>query len=192
MQVQTQVAKNSTAITVADPRVATVAHNFGWKPNTVLARIKRALPSVVEQQLYLDLAGDFKIQPESFGKILSGFIGERELSIHDLGPKGIAREVIEHLLQTLNLIQLDRAEWGIRLSMDMASSLANNFGEYAAEMVGEVDSHIHEICEVMGWNKKNPSVRNRALRHILKQQDAGFTTRVDILEYFHNPWNEFL
>lgn len=179
-------AASKLEVTISDPRVITLSDRWGWKPQTVVERVKESLPAPIEQQAYLELASGFGIQPESFAKILRGYLGDRELAMYDLDTaKGIATEVFTYVLQTMDLIHQDRKEWEIGLSIKTATKLVMLFGEKAVEVVDDIFIHASDICQLKGWQVDDHKTAALALNYIIEREDEGFVSRADdILAYF--------
>src|SRR5580765_4268815 len=65
-------SEDRTALIATNPRVKTIAFRLRWRTDTVIRRVQAAL-APVEQQIYLHVAGGFRLQPESLRKLLDVF-----------------------------------------------------------------------------------------------------------------------
>ena len=100
------------ALVPTNPRVKAIAFRFRWRVETVIARVARVLPSVMEQRLYLHVASAFRIHPETIRKLLDVFLGpdgslrESDLDRHAIG---------ENLLASRFEVVVDQVECALRL-----------------------------------------------------------------------------
>lgn len=177
-----------TALVPSDPRVITVARRFGWRPTTVIARITQALPAVTERQLYLEVAKDYGMRPESFAIIIRNYLGARELTSQDLEERGVAKELVNFLLQTLSILSEDKEEWDIRIGTKIAARLATQFGDDAITVIDGIYANIDEITELMGWTGiSDRKIMRMAIAHILETAETGSNRGGwDVMSYFDN------
>ncbi len=153
------------ALVPANPRVQKLATRLHWKPQTAIARIQRALPALIEQQIYLALAGDFGILPESMAKLLRLYLGHKELEIEDLNPRLVGRNIThsrfdsfaEFLRECMNLLRIISREYSaFSLSVEQAGFIVLHYGTDNPELLIEmVDTNLEEMCEVLGVSNKH-------------------------------------
>jgi len=160
------------ALVPSNPMVQRLARRLHWKPQTAIARIERALPAFVEQQIYLALAGDFSILPESMAKLLRMYLGHQELQLEDLSPNFVGKNVIssrfssfaEFLRESLNLLKIISKEYSaFSLSVEQAGFIVLHYGTDNPELLIEmVDNNLEEMCEFLGISNEKPySIRMR-------------------------------
>src|SRR3990167_1380342 len=168
------------ALARTNPKVVAVANRLGWQPETLLKRTERALSSPVEQQLYLAVAKDFGLQPESFATLLRIKLGNQQLQAADLEVRTIGKNLVssklsdvgdflEDALGIVGKIQQDYAQF--RLSMADAGRLALVFGDRTEEVLDSIVSQVEMLRQRM---KINPRASQRqifdsALRLLMKR-----------------------
>lgn len=173
------------ALVPSNIQVVAIAARFRWNPETVIARIEECLPSKIEQQIYLEVAHDFGIQPESFSVILREFLGQKQIMLQDMGEKGASKEIFDYLLQALDLLNQDRTDWDFRISVEIAAKLARIFGDDALNVITDVHNNLDEIQYIMHWQFGYRKAMHCALRHIIAQEEHGPTyISYDVLSYF--------
>lgn len=157
------VGTDKTALVPTNPRVANIAFRLRWNAETVIRRVENALPSKVEQQLYLRVAGGYRIHPESLAKLLQVFRGEQELQSADLEQKSIGEhlvssrfdeilEKVEHALAILDK-SADSAEY--MMSVHNAAVLVEHYGEHSLDMLGEIIENVATVAELLGIHTTN-------------------------------------
>src|SRR5258708_16424902 len=87
---------DKTALVPTNPRVANIAFRLRWNAETVIRRVEKSLPSKVEQQLYLRVAGGYRIHPESLAKLLEVFHGRQGLQSGDLQHRSNCAKLSHH------------------------------------------------------------------------------------------------
>ena len=148
------------ALVPSNQYVQAIAKRFKWKPETLIARVEKALPSVVEQQIYLRLGADFQIHPESLAKLLREYLGSYELKPEDFFNKKVGEnlvmnkfaDVAEFLEGALNLINKVSIEYsGFSISMRSAAVLVDAYGPDGAEnLIDSIASRLDEVIEHIG------------------------------------------
>lgn len=188
------------ALVITNPRVQKLAKHLKWKPQTAVARIERALPAKMEQQIYLALASDFAILPESMAKLLRLYLGHEQLQLDDLNPRPVGRNLIhskfitfaEFLRESLNFLKIVAKEYtAFSLSIDQAGFMVLNYGTDNPQLLIEmVDTNLEEMCEVLGIsNDKAYSVRMRLCIWIVvskiipENRRKGQTDALDITDF---------
>lgn len=156
----------------ANPSVQTIARAFHWKPNTVIVRIERALPTKFEQQVYLTVASDFRIHPESLAKLLHLWRGEHPLQLSDLEYTVVAPHIVSsrfgnfvrYLEACLSLLKIVSMEYNaFPVTVEFAGMIVLAYGSDEPERLIElIDAQLEECCEVLGiGNNHSYSVRMR-------------------------------
>lgn len=167
-----EIARGTTALVPDHPSVVKLSKRLRWKPETAVSRIKRALPAPVEQQIYLELASDFGILPESMAKLLRFYLGEEQLELEDLDPHPVGDNLVsskfdnfaEFLRECLNLLKLVSREFtSFSLSVEHAAMIVAHYGTEQPELLIEmVDGNLEEMCEMLGIsNEREYSFRMR-------------------------------
>ncbi len=193
------VRPDSGQLTVASPQVVAVARSLRWRPPVLLRRLQEALPAPVEQRVYLAVAGEMSMHPETFGKLLRTFLGGQTLQPVDLQERVVGKnlvtsriaEVGDYLESALALLgKIQAGVDGISISAQSAGKLAMAYGEYAVDIVGQIVEGVEEIREALGIGPEVPrkSVVGVAIRHITNHaHDSGCTPlTLNVLEFFQD------
>lgn len=190
------------ALVPTNPSVQKLAKRLHWKPQTAIARIQRALPALMEQQIYLALAGDFAILPESMAKLLRLYLGYQELQLDDLNPRQVGKNLTyskfgsfaEFLRECLNLLKIITREYSaFSLSIEQAGFMVLHYGTDNPELLIEmVDTNLEEMCEVLGIN--NEQAYSRRMRFCIwivvskiipDNRRKGYTDALDITDFLN-------
>jgi len=141
-------------------KVKRLARRLRWRPETAVERIKRALPAPVEQQIYLDVAADFGLLPESMAKLLRFFMGEEELDAEDMDFHSIGENLVaskfaefaEFLRECLHLLKVVAQEYSsFSLTIEHAAVIVKHYGVDEPELLIEmIDGNLEELCELLG------------------------------------------
>lgn len=155
----------SDLLVPTNERVLMVAQRLRWSPERAVARIKRALPAPLEQQVYLAIAPDFGVLPESMAKLLRIYLGHEELTLHDLEPRPAGLNLVtskfesfaEFLRECLNLIKIVSKEYtSFTLSYEYAAMIVLHYGvQYPERLIELVDNNLEELCEMLGVNNEH-------------------------------------
>jgi hypothetical protein len=162
----------TTALVPDNPSIVKLSKRLRWKPETAIRRIQHALPAPVEQQIYLELAADFGILPESMAKLLRFYIGEESLELDDLDPHSVGDNLVstkftnfvEFLVQCLNLLKIVAKEFtSFSLTIEHAAIIVTHYGTDQPEALLEmIDGNLEELCEMVGIsNEKSYEYRMR-------------------------------
>lgn len=127
--------KDETALTPAHPAVVSIAARAHWKPDTLVRKIKDALPAPVEQQLYLRIAESVRVQPSSLGKILRVFLGNKTLQPRDMIDRSVGKNLSVNLfvktldlaLETLAVTHVMAEEYG-PVTIELGARLVKAYG----------------------------------------------------------------
>jgi hypothetical protein len=146
------VIVETTELVPANPRVQAIAMSLRINAERLVVRIENALPAVVEQQLYLQVGGDFRLQPESMSKLLREYLGNQQLVPADMVSRPIGEnlvynrfnDVADFLQQVFNLISKDL---DIPVSMRNAAKLVIAYGEHAEEVVDDLIANSEYLKE---------------------------------------------
>lgn len=146
------VVAETTELVAQNPKVQAIAKSLRIKAERLVVRIESALPAVVEQQLYLQLGGDFRLQPESMAKLLREYLGDQQLAAVDLVSRTMGENLVYNrfddveyfVQQVLNLISKDL---DIPVSMRNAARLVIAYGEHAEEVVDDLIANSEYLKE---------------------------------------------
>ena len=137
--------------------VIMLAKRFKWKPETAVRRIQNALPTTLEQQIYIAIAKDFGILPESLAKILRIYLGYQNLQLEDLNPRQVDKNITyskfinfsEFLAGCLNLLKVVSQEYtGLSLTINQAAYIVLNYGTDNSELLLDmVATNLDELCQ---------------------------------------------
>lgn len=149
---QLVVAVETTALVPQNAMVQAVATTLRINPERLIVRIQKALPAVVEQQLYLQVGGDFRLQPESMAKLLREYLGDQELVAADLTSRSLGGNLVSNrfndvagfLQQVFGVISKDL---DIPVSMRHAARLVIAYGEHAEEVLDDLIANAEYIRE---------------------------------------------
>ncbi len=138
------VHSRTDALETANVVVQAIATNKGWLPETLIRRVKNALPARVEQILYLRLAESTGYHPESVAKMLRGILGSHELQARDMLDVALGENLsINRFAETLDLlVEIVAMTRSLRemygsLSIDDATSLAKAYGPDHVEVIAD-------------------------------------------------------
>jgi len=176
-----------TGLVPANPVVTAVAEKLRWKPSTLIARVKEALPAVVEQQMYLTVCEDFRIHPETMATLLEAFRGfARPLEAIDAVSRPVGRDLIVNRLDIVS----EKVEWAlaildkdrdhlteIQMSAKHVAVLVNCYGEHSEVIVDTLISEASMIAESIGWD----NISENAMCGVL------FTMLVEFIEAAESP-----
>lgn len=179
------------AITPSNPVIREVAKRIRATPEKLVGRIELALPTAIARLSYLQLSENgLSMYPESFVKIWMEIVGDQELTLQDLSENGRAMSVFESILQTVEILDLDRQELLSRLSVRNAARFVNLFGANTKDLLQSVYDNIDEIAGMMHWSFISRSkLIFLALKHILwVAENYPTSTSFNALEYFQNRY----
>ncbi|MHB1316649.1 MAG: hypothetical protein ACYCZW_02205 [Minisyncoccota bacterium] len=195
------VVREELTLTITNPVVTSISRHLRWRPVTTIARIERALPSILEQQIYLAIApqiGESGLLPESLAKLLRIFLGSKELRLEDL-TSGYPTsrnldEFIEFLGECINLLKLITREYStFSLRIDDAARIVLCYGTNDPERLIEmVDNELERICEVLNIsNNISYSVRMGicvniiATKVISENRKSGAPDLLDLTDFIN-------
>lgn len=179
-------------LVIGNPVINKLARRFHWKPETVIARIKTALPAPVEQELFLAVGAENRMRPISLRIILRAYLGSRELQMYDLeGDNTLFDEVVSYLENVFDIIDKTSLEYeGLSLGMYTVSQLVIAYGDHTEEIIASVESSLAEFAEHLGVSHRSYARQMGICLHflvwsILKyNHERGVPDPVDISEYF--------
>jgi len=190
------------ALVPSNPLVKGIAKRFRWNPETLISRVEKALPSVVEQQIYLRVGEDFRIHPESLAKLLREFLGHTELIPEDFFDKPVgdnlvynkAADVAEYLEGCFNLINKISIDYsGVGISMKSAATLVKIYGPDGAEaIIDSIAVSLEDVSARMGWKDRSfERALCLAIGFLVKKvipdmQKQGTPAVLDIMDYFED------
>lgn len=126
-----ELAPQTTADLIYRQQIDRVAGALGWKPRTLQRRIDAALPSPVEQQIYLAVVGDLNLRPESMAKLMRKYMQAGSLRAEDLSPSPTPRfkSFVEYLAAVLELLRLSVRDYpNLSLAVDTAAEIVLTYG----------------------------------------------------------------
>ncbi len=148
------------ALVPSNPNIQALAKHLRWTPERAIIRIQRALPAVMEQQVYLAIASDFGLLPESMAKLLRLYLGQTELKLDDLKPHPVGENLVyskfdsfaEFLRECLNLLKIVTKEYtAFSMNIEHAGLIVLHYGtDHPESLVEMVDINLEEMCDVLG------------------------------------------
>ena len=157
------IREEQFALVPSNESVQLLARRLRWRPETTITRIKRALPAVLEQQIYLTIApqaGESSLLPESMAKLLRLYLGHQHLQLEDLAPGSTGRtrfnSFAEFLGECLSLLKVVTKEYhSFSLKIEHAGMIVLQYGKDDPERLIEmVDCNLEDMCEVLGINNE--------------------------------------
>ncbi len=183
--------------------VQIISAKLRWKPETAIERVKKALPSPVEQQAYLIIGKEalFGIRPENFRKILR-FFQEKDLREEDMEDVFTSEgyrfnrfeECLDHVVATLSLMEKFQ-DFGLSASPTYltAARLIIAYGEEGAEGVLEtINNNLPFLAARCGFkNLKLPKAMAVITNEVAKRAAEGggmlnAISEEDIAALFHD------
>ncbi len=198
-------AKSSTTLVPSDPRIVALAKNQRMKPETMIAKIKECLPTVPEQQLFLAVAPDARIQPKTLAKILASHLGEtgRRLEVVDFSVIKIAdnihysraNTIISHVLDVLGILDKSGGDYQpLPSSAGDISFLVDTYGVDGAEcVIDSIISNMEFIKDRMRIKDANQrKILSKIISHFRKRilpslEKSGKVPILDVSVYFEYP-----
>lgn len=179
---------------VTDPKVLKIASKLRLKPATVITKIEKALPAVVEQHMYLERGAEYRILPNSLKIILRTFLGERELKYQDLADENsIFDSVEEYLDEVLTLQEKTSLQYdGVNLSMETASKLVLAYGSNTDQIIDSIEANIEELGIRLGMRYRSPEIiMGYAISFLVDDvleynQKHGLPNVTDIMDHFND------
>jgi hypothetical protein len=147
--------EDRTALVGTNPRVKTIAWRLRWSTNTVIRRVRAALPSRIEQQLYLYVGGTFRLQPESLRKLLDVFC-DRPLMEGDLVRAEVGKnlvtsrfdETVEKLEIALQILDKTADLFYVQpIAMRRIAILVEAYGAEAEGVIASLVERSQELIE---------------------------------------------
>lgn len=194
------VRRGFSELTATTPQVAKVAKVFNWKPEKLLVRVQRALPALFEQHIYLAVAGNVRIHPESLAKILEVYRGSKPLSEGDLERRPLGKNVVSNSFgdfsdffeACINLVKVVTKEYeAFGITMHFAAEIVSAYGPGQPEQVIEmIDTNLDECCEYFHVKSGSYSRRLRTctwifLKEVLPElRERGIPNVLDPSELF--------
>lgn len=200
-------AKLVASLVPSNPKVQAIAQRFRWSPEALIKRIQSALPAIVEQQIYLQVAKDLRMQPESLAKILRAYLGTQELQVADLEDYVVGENLIANritdvadflagVFNLVNKVDSDFHEFGI--SMQDAAQLVIQYGADGAEAaIDHIDKNWEAIGQHLGFNQRHmkyPRVMGTAIAFLVNEaipdlEKRGLPAPLGLLAYFESDKN---
>ena len=193
------VGQDKTTLVPSNPRVRSIAYKMRWSVDTVIRRVENALTSPVEQQIYLQVALEYRIHPESLKKMLDIFRGDHDLQPSDLqqlqvGPNLVKSKFDEITLkveQALLLIDKTSDTSDYIMSMACAAQLVEAYGDYAEEVVAQIINNMGSVADLLEIKNPNPKlvvgVAISVLVKTITDMNFGEPYPLTIEEMFRRP-----
>lgn len=152
------ILREQYALVPTNPQVQHIAKHLRWRPTTAIARIQRALPSILEQQIYLAIApqaGESGLLPESLAKLLRLYLGHTQLQLEDLVPGSSGQDrfdsFVEFLGESINLLKIITKEYSaFSLKITDAGLIVLHYGTNDPERLIEmIDDNLEQVCDVL-------------------------------------------
>ncbi|TSC78138.1 MAG: hypothetical protein G01um101433_425 [Parcubacteria group bacterium Gr01-1014_33] len=151
------ITKNEgVSLVPSDPNVRSLSNRLGWKADTLIARVQKALPQKLEQDMFLHLTVDWRVplHPETFRSIYLYFTNGQWLSNHDLEDRKLGEniysnkgeKIIDQLSLTMNLLHWQK-EQGYFIGWRTAAHLVQAYGEDAEDILSMIAESLDEIME---------------------------------------------
>ena len=195
MPKDTLIAVTKGQLVPTEPSVTAIAKRFNWRPETLIARIERALPAPVEQELFLTLTShmDIGITPEKFSNLLR-MATSAPLRIEDLqqrivGPNlAISKidNIGDFLQAALELLGKLTNDLEVSLSVDQAGKLALVFGESALPLIEQIHEKQEIIARKLNYGRgyQFAHLAHETVERLLDHVSAGRIHPIDIMEIF--------
>ncbi len=191
--------KIAEALAPHNPALQLVAKKLHLKPETLIGHIKRDLPAPVEQYVYLQLARDFSIRPETLKKILREILGDQVIQVGHLDQRKVGEnlairpidriaEKIEAALNFLHKLSIDYQ--GLRLGSTRIAQLISVYDIEDAEAL--VDSIVSNLCLVRERlhmsNKSDNKVIRAGIYFCIEciENDPTLSNITDIRSFFED------
>ncbi|OGY28210.1 MAG: hypothetical protein A2Z42_03880 [Candidatus Woykebacteria bacterium RBG_19FT_COMBO_43_10] len=173
---QALATSSETALVPTNPAIQKTALSLRWRPETLVERVKKALPSPLAQSLYVLAAKDWEaMHPETFAKLLDYFVhgtlfhsSEEQntrlsaILLHDEGL-GLG-EFMEEAFSLLGKIADSDTP---SLSATTVARLVMAYGEDAEAIVELVEVNLHEILDALNWRLSRSFPQQKAIASII-------------------------
>lgn len=189
------------ALTPSNPGVIQIGSKLRWRPATVIRRIERALPGRFEQSMYLLVARDFGIQPETMSALLSAYHGRVSLIERDmLRPRSIGQglqtdafqDFADFFFACMNLLKVVTQEYNaFAMRLEQAAQLVAVYGDRDAEALVEIiDGNLDRCCDILAIsNSLSASLRMRLCLHVFisevlpENRECGLPDMLDVDDF---------
>lgn len=189
------VTRTRGQLAPTDPDVEIVATRMGWRGETLLARLTRALPEVVEQELFLAIIPHMakSMTPEKFADLLC-VASPQPLRLDDLRTRTVGRNLaisrIDHigdyLQASMELLGKLTGDLETSLSVDQAGRLALVFGDGAMDLIEQIQENQAAVASALGYREsyRFAEMAHAAVEHLLRYVASGRPNPVNIMEIF--------
>jgi len=148
---------------VSDQGVQSIAKALRINPDRLIARIEAALPAQAEQELYVKIGSDFKIQPESLAKLLREFLGPREVVATDSVAHAVGKNLIAYPFGDVNdfltgVFDLLGMDLDINVSMRNAAKLVIAYGHGTEAVVDDLFANVEMVAKRLGLKGKDGKI----------------------------------
>ncbi|MES3005048.1 MAG: hypothetical protein V4690_02970 [Patescibacteria group bacterium] len=164
--------------------------------------MESSLTSKVEQEVYLLIAGGYRIQPESLLKMLKVFRGEDGLRPCDQEYNQVGKnlfkskfdDVVEKVEQALVLVDKSSDSADYMMSMESAAQLVEAYGGHSEEILGEIVENLADVAKLLRIKSETPRVIvGVAIKVLVKKitdSSQGSTLPMTIEEMFSSRGKE--
>lgn len=191
---------NPLALVPENPTVALIGSRLRWKPQTVIARVERALSTQFTQSLYLLVAKDFSILPETMAALLRTYAGTESFIERDLlHPRDVGDSLAtdafanfaDFFFACMDLLKVVTQEYtAFNMSILDAGELVAAYGDREPEKLIEmIDADLDHCSEVLGISLRlSASQRLRMCLHVFiseilpENRERGLPDLVDVNE----------
>ncbi len=157
---------DTTALVPSNVRVQTVAFVLRWRRETLIRRVEAALPSTTEQQIYLKVAGGFRVMPETVKTMLEVFRGSAELLPQDMVSSHPGRHYVvntfdimhEKVEKACDLIRNGEDKALYPMSAEHAAILVEFYDSAAYDIVGMLVDNVFEVGQKLGMTSESERV----------------------------------
>jgi DNA-binding transcriptional regulator YhcF (GntR family) len=138
-----------TSLTIDNPKVRQVAEQLGWSPLTVVTRTQKALESQLEREIYLEIAIERSMEPETANKIFRSLFDQQLLQISDLKDRIVGENLKTNKLWKLGdfLDQVLQLMTDYNISTQDACSIVHAYGDNVEIVLNSINVHIEFFAE---------------------------------------------
>ncbi|KKT17536.1 MAG: hypothetical protein UV98_C0006G0001 [Parcubacteria group bacterium GW2011_GWB1_43_6] len=160
-------------ISVITPGIQALAVQLGWRPETAVARIKKALPARFAQSAYLAMVDQWGVVlPESFAQIADYFtrgqgLREADLTNADPGIRESLEATFDQIAKTVYLVREAR-EINADISIETATRLVAAYGDEAEKILEIIlDAIPIALAYLPQWKRKSKALTNATIVKIV-------------------------
>lgn len=190
-------------LTVNTPQLQALTIALGLtSPQYLLVRIQSVLPAKFEQQLYLTVAEDYALPPESFAKVLRAVVPNRTLIASDFLPKKVGKNLAitreKVVLDFLNSCMLilgkvfDDYSRVFSMNMEDAVLLVQAYGEQSEDILESMMTNVDRLRRSLKINSRSDRIVlqkafKRLKRYLRRNSSNGDLQALHIWDIFPEP-----